>query len=68
MTSARANTDALKAQARALGFDAIGVADVTAPWPAGARLEEFLAAQRHGEMSWIDAEEEMLPSALRRQQ
>jgi len=44
----------LRAQARALGFDAIGIADAAAPWPAAARLAEFLADGRHGEMAWMD--------------
>jgi epoxyqueuosine reductase len=35
------------------GFDAAGFADVTAPWPAGARLAEFIAHARHGEMTWL---------------
>ncbi len=43
----------LKAQARALGFDAIGVARADAPWPAGARLGEFLREGRHGDMDWL---------------
>ncbi len=45
--------EALRAQAKALGFDACGIADVRLPWPAGARLEEFLAAGRHGDMHWL---------------
>jgi epoxyqueuosine reductase len=55
-TSARTADDAvcaLKAQARALGFDACGVTSVNAPWPASARLEEFIANGRHGTMDWI---------------
>ncbi len=45
--------DKLASQARALGFDAVGVTSAAAPWPAGARLEEFLAAGRHGDMGWM---------------
>jgi epoxyqueuosine reductase len=44
---------AFRARAAALGFDALGVADAAAPWPAGARLLEFVALGRHGEMSWM---------------
>ncbi|OQW57319.1 MAG: epoxyqueuosine reductase [Proteobacteria bacterium HN_bin10] len=44
---------ALKGKARALGFDAIGVAPATEPWPAAARLQEFLSLGRHGEMDWM---------------
>ena len=43
----------LEARAHALGFDAMGVADVTAPWPNGARLDEFIALGRHGDMDWM---------------
>ena len=43
----------LKQQAGALGFDAIGVASVDEPWPASARLREFLHEGRHGDMSWL---------------
>ncbi len=46
-------TAALKSQARALGFDAIGVASAEAAWPAGARLREFLDEGRHGDMDWM---------------
>ncbi len=44
---------ALKERARALGFDAVGVAPVTEAWPAGARLREFLHEGRHGDMGWM---------------
>jgi epoxyqueuosine reductase len=40
--------------AQALGFDACGFASVAAPWPASARLAEFVAAGRHGSMDWIE--------------
>ncbi len=43
----------LSAKARELGFDALGVASATASWPAGARLAEFLALGRHGDMGWM---------------
>jgi epoxyqueuosine reductase len=45
--------DALRQQARTLGFDAVGVASASAPWPAGARLAEFLREGRHGDMAWL---------------
>ncbi len=47
---------ALQARARTLGFDALGIADATAPWPNGARLDEFLALGRHGDMDWMATE------------
>lgn len=49
--------DALRARAAALGFDAVGIADAAAPWPEGARLGEFIALGRHGEMAWLAREE-----------
>jgi epoxyqueuosine reductase len=53
MSDPAALTEALKARAAALGFSACGVADAAQPWPAAARLAEFLAAGRHGEMDWM---------------
>jgi epoxyqueuosine reductase len=46
--------DLIRAEALRLGFDACRFADVTAAWPAGGRLLEFVDAGRHGEMGWID--------------
>jgi epoxyqueuosine reductase len=43
----------LKREARALGFDAVGVASAVEPWPAGSRLEELLRQGRHGDMAWM---------------
>jgi epoxyqueuosine reductase len=48
--------NALDARARALGFDAVGVADASAAWECGARLEEFIAEGRHGDMDWLARE------------
>jgi epoxyqueuosine reductase len=44
---------AIRAQARALGFDAVGIA---APdiGDAGRHLEEYLALGRHGTMGWME--------------
>jgi epoxyqueuosine reductase len=53
MADPPALTQALKARAASLGFSACGVADAGAPWPAQARLQDFLAAGRHGEMDWM---------------
>jgi epoxyqueuosine reductase len=44
----------IAARAAALGFGALGVADATAPWPAGARLAEFVGEGRHGAMDWME--------------
>lgn len=54
----------LKSQARALGFDAIGVASAREAWPAGARLEEFLQEGRHGDMAWMAQDRRAHPQAL----
>ena len=40
--------------AEKLGFDVCGFASVDAPWPASARLAEFVAQGRHGTMHWIE--------------
>jgi len=44
----------------------LGVADATAPWPAAARLAEFVALGRHGEMTWMQEtlERRSHPTAL----
>lgn len=44
----------LKAAARALGFDAAGIARADEAWEAGARLAAFVAEGRHGEMRWME--------------
>jgi epoxyqueuosine reductase len=56
--------DRLKTHARDLGFDAVGVASASAPWPAAARLEEFLREGRHGDMEWMAQERRGHPQAL----
>ncbi len=54
MTSAPDPKSDIRDQALALGFQACGVADAASPWPAGARLAEFVAQGRHGEMAWME--------------
>jgi len=44
---------ALTRQARALGFDCIGVTDPAAIAQAGRHFHEFLAAGAHGDMDWL---------------
>jgi epoxyqueuosine reductase len=44
----------IRAEALALGFDVCGFASVREPWPAAARLDEFVAAGRHGSMAWME--------------
>ncbi|MFN3583717.1 tRNA epoxyqueuosine(34) reductase QueG [Phenylobacterium sp.] len=43
----------IRNEARALGFDLCRITDVDEAWPAAARLAEFVAAGRHGEMGWM---------------
>jgi epoxyqueuosine reductase len=43
----------LKANARALGFDAARIASAREAWDAGLKLAEFVGAGRHGEMGWM---------------
>jgi epoxyqueuosine reductase len=56
----------IRAEAERLGFDACGVASVEAPWPASARLAEFLGVGRHGTMDWMarTAERRSHPQAM----
>lgn len=48
-----AREDQIRAEAAALGFDLCRIADIDEAWPAAARLAEFVAAGRHGEMAWM---------------
>jgi epoxyqueuosine reductase len=43
----------IRAQALALGFEVCGFTSVASPWPATARLAEFVGEGRHGEMGWM---------------
>jgi epoxyqueuosine reductase len=45
--------DPIRARALELGFAVCRFADVTEPWPASARLREYVAADRHGSMGWM---------------
>jgi epoxyqueuosine reductase len=61
---ASVDSSALKRQAETLGFDAIGIASAAAAWPAGARLQEYLDAGRHGDMDWMAQDRRAHPQAL----
>ena len=51
---ARAMSEAMKAKARALGFDAVGIARADRPLTADfERYEAFVEAGMHGEMDWL---------------
>ncbi|HEY1749924.1 MAG TPA: tRNA epoxyqueuosine(34) reductase QueG [Caulobacteraceae bacterium] len=56
----------IRAEALALGFDVCGFARVDAPWPAAARLAQFVEAGRHGAMDWMarTAERRAHPQAM----
>lgn len=45
--------DALTREARALGFDSIGIADPDAIAGVRQKLDAFLAAGAHGQMAWL---------------
>ncbi len=49
---------AIKARARALGFDAVGVARADEAWDAGWRLDQFVALGRQGDMDWMESTRE----------
>ena len=45
---------AIRDKATELGFDACGFARADQPWPAGARLAQFVDMGRHGTMGWME--------------
>jgi len=65
-STSESREDLIRAEALRLGFDACRFARVDAPWPAAARLAEFVAAGRHGEMGWIadSAQRRAHPNAM----
>ena len=52
-TSAEDLKTAIREQSKALGFDVCGFASASDPWPAGAHLQAFVEAGRHGSMAWM---------------
>jgi epoxyqueuosine reductase len=46
-------SEAIRARALELGFDACGFADAAAPWDAGDHLRAFVDDGRHGDMAWM---------------
>ena len=52
-STSEALEDRIRAEAGRSGFNACGFASVDRPWPAAARLSEFIADGRHGEMDWM---------------
>ncbi len=52
MTDATSLSDAIKAEAKSLGFDLVGISPAT-PSPRADYFQEWLANARHGEMSYL---------------
>jgi epoxyqueuosine reductase len=48
----------IRAAAAELGFDALGIAQLTPGGDQGERLRTFLAAGRHGDMDWMETRSE----------
>jgi epoxyqueuosine reductase len=65
-TSISDREDLIRAEAAALGFDVCRFSGLDADWPAAARLAEFVAAGRQGEMAWMadTAERRAHPRAM----
>jgi len=57
--------DTLLREAGTLGFDAVRVTTPDAAGTASARLAEFLAAGRHGDMAWLETNAERRQSPTR---
>jgi epoxyqueuosine reductase len=53
-STSEALKSAIRAEASGLGFGACGFASAEDPWPAGARLAQFIDAGRHGGMDWME--------------
>ena len=56
--SSHAARDAIDAKARALGFDAVGIARAKADTTQGQALQAFIADGRHGDMEWMQSTQE----------
>ena len=46
--------DLIRSLSAQAGFDVCGFASASAPWPAAARLAEFIDEGRHGGMAWLE--------------
>ena len=67
MTQAETSLEArLQEMAAGLGFADCRICRADEPWDAGARLEAFVDAGRHGEMDWMETtlERRMAPTAM----
>ena len=52
--SSEAAKEAIREQARSLGFDTVGFTQAAAPADQPARLRAFLDAGMHGDMGWME--------------
>src|SRR4051812_41395988 len=52
-TSTSSPEEQIRAEAARLGFDLCRFTDLDEAWPAAARLAEYVAEGRHGEMGWM---------------
>jgi epoxyqueuosine reductase len=53
ISTSEAPEDLIRAEAQALGFDLCRFTDLDEDWPAAARLADYVAQGRHGEMAWM---------------
>ena len=63
-SNAPVTAERVKREALALGFDGVGVASAREAWPNGVWLQEFLEAERHGDMGWMAQARRSHPQAL----
>jgi len=65
-TSTSDRQELIRAEAKSLGFDLCRFTDIDEAWPAAGRLQEFVDAERHGEMAWMaeTAERRRHPRAM----
>ena len=65
-STSRSIEDRIRARAHELGFDLCRFASVAEAWAASDRLAEFIAADRHGTMEWLEttAERRAHPNAM----
>jgi epoxyqueuosine reductase len=56
--------EAIRAAARAFGFDAVGFARAAAPAGATDALAAFLAAGHHGDMAWMEGDRRRDPALI----
>lgn len=63
--SRSAHTEMLRAEAKKLGLDAVGVARLTSDAHLPVRLAHFLTEKRHGDMDWMETHADRRGDPLR---